>query len=173
MSQKNRKVVPRVALLAVAGLLLLTAGAALAQGPPVVNERDQVVNETSTDIGVHPCTGESAELTVTESGVIHFVGFADGSVHFTGTLHGTFSADALPTDGIPDATGTTVVWFGGNGMLLEDGSAFGKAQSAFTLNGRGTNADGTKFGFHENGNVVFDTDGNPKLEFFKTRARCA
>jgi hypothetical protein len=173
MSQKNRKVVSYAAFLAVAGLLLLTAGGALAQGPPVVNERDQVVNETSTDIGVHPCTGEPAELTVTESGLIHFVGFTDGSVHFTGTLHGTFSADALPTDGIPDATGTIVVWFGGNGMLLEDGSAFGKAQSAFTFNGKGTNADGTKFGFHENANVVFDTDGNPKLEFFKTRARCA
>ena len=162
-----------VALLAITGLLVLSVASALAQGPPVVNQTDHVVNETSIAIDVHPCTGQPAELTVTESGVIHFVGFADGTVHFTGTLHGTFSADALPTDGIPDATGTTVVWFGGNGKLLEDGSAFGKAQSAFTLNGKGTNADGTRFGFHQNGNVVFDPDGNPKLEFFKTRTRCA
>ena len=172
MSRKKRRIVRRVAPFAVAGLVLLTAGAALAQGPPVVNQTDHVVNETSTAVDVHPCTGQPAELTVTESGVIHFVAFANGTVHFTGTLHGTFSADALPTDGIPDATGTTVVWFGGNGKLLEDGSAFGKAQSAFTLNGKGTNADGTKFGFHQNGNVVFDPDGNPKLEFFKTRTRC-
>lgn len=172
MSQMKRRIVPGVALVAAAGLLLLTAGGALAQGPPVVNQTDHVVNETSTTIGVHPCTGQPAEFTVTESGVIHFVGFADGTVHFTGTLHGTFSADALPTDGIPDATGTTVVWFGGNGLLLEEGGAFGKAQTAFTLNGKGTNADGTTFGFHQNGNVVFDPSGTPKLEFFKERTRC-
>lgn len=113
-----------------------------------------------------------AEVTSTESGVIHFAAFANGTVHFTGALRGTFSADLLPTDGIPDATGTTVVWFGGNGALLEDGSATGKAQTAFTLNGIGTNADGTTFGFHQNGNVVFDPSGTPKLEFFKESPRC-
>jgi hypothetical protein len=171
MSQKKR-IVSGAAALAAAGLTLLTAGGALAQGPPVVNEIVRVVGETSTDIDVHPCTGEAAELTFTDSGIIHFAGFADGTVHFTGTLRGTFSADALPTDGIPDATGTTVVWFGGNGALLEDGGAFGKAQSAFTLNAQGTNADGTRFGFHQNGNVVFDPSGTPKLEFFKARTRC-
>jgi hypothetical protein len=162
-----------VALLAISGLLVFSVASALAQGPPIVNQTDHIVNETSTDIDVHPCTGEPAELTVSESGVIHFVAFADGTVHFTGTLHGTFSADALPTDGIPDATGTSIVWFGGNGKLLEDGGAFGKAQSAFTLTIRGTNADGSNFRLHQNGNVVFDPDGNPKLEFFKTRTRCA
>ena len=172
MSRKERRV-SRVAPFAVAALVLLTAGARLAQGPPVVNQTDHVVNETSTVIDVHPCTGQPAELTVTESGVIHFVAFADGTVHFTGTLHGTFSADALPTDGIPDATGTSIVWFGGNGKLLEDGGAFGKAQTAFTSTIRGTNADGSTFRVHQNGNVVFDPDGNPKLEFFKTRTRCA
>ena len=171
MSQKKR-IVSGAAALAAASLMLLTAGGALAQGPPVVNEIVRVVGETSTEIDVHPCTGEAAELTFAESGIIHFAGFADGTVHFTGTLRGTFSADALPTDGIPDATGTTVVWFGGNGALLEDGSAFGKAQSAFTLNAQGTNADGTRFGFHQNGNVVFDPSGTPKLEFFKARTRC-
>lgn len=172
MSQKNRRIVPAVVLVAATSLLLLTAGAALAQGPPVVNDTVRVVDEISTDIDVHPCTGQPAELTIRESGAIHFMAFADGTVHFTGTLRGTFSADALPTDGIPDATGTTVVWFGGNGALLEDGSAFGKAQSAFTLNAQGTNADGTRFGFHQNGNVVFDPSGTPKLEFFKARTRC-
>ena len=171
MSQKARRT--GVVLLAISGLLVFSVASGLAQGPPVVNQTDHVVNETSTAIDVHPCTGQPAELTVTESGVIHFVAFANGTVHFTGTLHGTFAADALPTDGIPDATGTTVVWFGGNGQLLEDGSAFGKAQSAFTLTIKGTNADGSTFRVHQNGNVVFDPDGSPKLEFFKTRTRCA
>ena len=162
-----------VALAVISGLLVFSVTSALAQGPPIVNQTDHIVNETSTAIDVHPCTGEPAELTLTESGVIHFSAFADGTVHFTGTLRGTFSADALPTDGIPDATGTTIVWFGGNGKLLEDGSAFGKAQSAFTSTIKGTNADGSTFRVHQNGNVVFDPDGNPKLEFFKTRTRCA
>ena len=171
MSLKKRRVGIAVGLVA-AALVLLTAAGALAMGPPVVNDTVHVVNEISTDIDVHPCTGQPAELIFTESGVIHFAAFADGTVHFTGSLRGTFSADALPTDGIPDATGTTVVWFGGNGALLEDGSAFGKAQTAFTLNGKGTNADGTTFGFHQNGNVVFDPSGTPKLEFFKERTRC-
>jgi hypothetical protein len=172
MSLKKRGIVAAIGLVATAGLLLATGGIASAQGPPVVNQTDHVVDETSTSIDVHPCTGEPGELTLTESGVIHFAAFADGTVHFTGTLHGTFTFDLLATDGIPDATGTTVVWFGGNGMLLEDGSAFGKAQTAFTLNGKGTNADGTRFGFHQNGNVVFDPSGTPKLEFFKERTRC-
>jgi hypothetical protein len=170
MSQKKRRIV-LVATLVTTGLLL-TGGSAFAQGPPVANDTVRVIDEESTVIDVHPCTGQPVELTIVESGVIHFMAFADGTVHFTGTLHGTFSADALPADGIPDATGTTVTWFGGNGKLLEDGTAFGKAQSAFTLNGKGMNADGTSFGFHQNGNVVFDPTGTPKLEFFKQRTRC-
>lgn len=171
MSQKKTRRAG-AALVALAGLLLLSATSAFAKGPPLVNQTDHVVNETSVQIDVHPCTGQPAELTLTESGVIHFSAFADGTVHLTGTLRGSFSADALPTDGIPDATGTTIVWFGGNGMLLEEGGAFGKAQSAFTLTIKGTNADGSTFSVHQNGNVVFDPDGSPKLEFFKTRTRC-
>jgi hypothetical protein len=163
---------PAAGLLVVVGLLALGTNA-FASGPPVVNQTDHVVDETSTQIGVHPCTGAPAELTLTESGVIHFSAFADGTVHLTGTLRGTLSVDLLPTDGIPDATGTTIVWFGGNGSLLEEGGAFGKAQSAFTSTIKGTNADGTKFSVHQNGNVVFDADGLPKLEFFNERTRCA
>jgi hypothetical protein len=161
-----------IALLAFPAVVLVAAASAIAKGPPVVNQTVQVVNEVSTDVGVHPCTGAAAEITVVENGLIHFAAFPDGTVHFTGTLRDTFSIDLLPTDGVPDATGTIVTWFGGNGKLLEDGSAFGKAQSAFTLNGRGTNADGTTFHFHQNGNVVFDPAGSPKLEVFKERANC-
>jgi hypothetical protein len=170
MSPRTRRRIPLVALAAV-GLLLSTAASALAKGPPIVNETDHFINETSTEVDVHPCTGEAAEVTIVQSGVIHFSAFADGTVHFTGTLRGTFSADALPTDGIADATGRFVVWFGGNGLLLEEGGAVGKGVGSFTLNGKGTNADGSRFSFHQNGHTVFDADGVPKLDFFK--ARCA
>jgi hypothetical protein len=157
-------------LLVVVGLLAFGTSA-FAKGPPVVNQTDHFVNDTSTQIDVHPCTGVPVELTLVETGVIHFSAFADGTVHFTGTLRGTFSADALPTDGFPDATGTFTTWFGGNGLLLEEGGATGKGQAAFTLNGRGVNADGSTFTFHQNGNTVFDENGVPKLDFSKARCR--
>jgi hypothetical protein len=157
-------------LLAVVGLLAFGTSA-FAKGPPVVHQTDRIVNETSTQIDVHPCTGVPVELTLVETGVIHFSAFADGTVHFTGTLRGTFSADALPTDGVPDATGTFTTWFGGNGLLLEEGGAIGKGEVAFTLNGRGVNADGSRFSFHQNGHTVFDENGVPKLDFFKSRCR--
>jgi hypothetical protein len=165
-----RRSLAAAGLMVVVGLLALGTSA-FAKGPPVVNQTDHIVNDTSTQLDVHPCTGTPVELTLVETGVIHFAAFADGTVHFTGTLRGTFSADNLPTDGVPDATGTFTTWFGGNGLLLEEGGAIGKAQSAFTLNGRGTNADGSTFRFHQNGNTVFDENGVPKLDFAKSRCR--
>ena len=154
------------------GSALLVAAPAAAQGPPVENSTEHVVNETDTFIDVHPCTGQAAEITTVDNGVIHFAAFADGTVHFTGTLRSTFSADLLPADGTPDATGRTTTWFGGNGLLNEDGTAFGKAQTAFTFNGRGTNADGSTFTFHQNGNTVFDPNGVPKVDVFHEPAHC-
>jgi hypothetical protein len=170
VNPKSTRCIPLVTL-ATVGVLLGPAASALAKGPPIVNETDHFIDETSTEIDVHPCTGQAAELIIVQSGVIHFSAFADGTVHFTGTLRGTFSADALPTDGIADVTGRFVSWFGGNGLLLEEGGAVGRGVGLFTLNGRGTNADGSRFSFHQNGHTVFDTDGVPKLDFFK--ARCA
>ena len=121
---------PRRLTIAVAlGAPLLAAAPAAAQGPPEVNTTERIVDETSTFIDVHPCTGQEAEITTVESGVIHFAAFGDGTVHFTGTLRATFTADLLPTDGTPDATGTYTVWFGGNGLLNEDGTAAGRAQA--------------------------------------------
>lgn len=172
MSPKNRRIATGAALVAVTGLLLLPAGAALAQGPPVVKTTERLVDETSTAIDVHPCTGQLAALTVVESGVIHFSAFADGRVHFTGTLRGTYSADALPADGVPDVTGSFVSSFDGNGLLLEEGGAIGKGVGTFTINQKGTNADGSTFSVHESGHTVFDADGVPKLDFFKVRANC-
>jgi hypothetical protein len=152
---------------------LSVATPAAAQGPPVERSTERIVNETDTFIDVHPCTGQPAEVSTVDNGIIHFAAFADGTVHFTGTIRSTFSADLLPTNGTPDATGRVVTWFGGNGLLNEDGTASGKAQTAFTFNGRGTNADGSTFTFHQNGNIVFDPNGDPKVEVFRERAHCS
>lgn len=157
----------------VAALFLSGAATAQAAGPPVESWTVHLDNEVSVEHDVHPCTGQPAELTVVQSGVIHFTAKSDGTVHFTGTFQGTFSADAEPTDGVADATGSFVIWFGGNGLLLEDGGATGKAETAFTWNGAGTNADGTTFRWHLNGHTVFDATGTPKLEIFNEKARCS
>ena len=61
------------------GGVLLAAAPTAAQGPPVENSTQHIVNEVSTDIDVHPCTGKPAEITIVESGVIHFAAFADGT----------------------------------------------------------------------------------------------
>jgi len=158
-------------------LLALTAATgALAGGPPVVHEKTAVVNDLEITTDVHPCTGQPAQWTIINNGTIHFTAFADGAVHFTGLLHLTLVIDLLDPvtglpDGTPDATGTATDAFGGNGSLNEDGSAFANGEDSFALNGRGTNANGSRFNFHLSGHHVFDSAGNLKLDLF--RAHCA
>jgi hypothetical protein len=154
---------------------LLAAGttAASAAGPPIEPTTVHLDNEVSVVQGVHPCTGQAALITVVESGVIHLIIKADGTVHFTGTLRGTISADAEPADGVLDATGRFVSTFGGSGLLLEDSGTTGRAVTGFTENGSGTNADGTKFRWHENGRTVFDGTGTPRLDRFHQTANCS
>ncbi len=160
------------------GLLLALTGAtgASAGGPPVVKETTAVVNEIETTTDVHPCTGQPAQWTIINNGTIHFTAFADGTVHFTGLLHLTLVIDLLDPvtglpDGTPDATGTATDAFEGDGALNEDGTAFGNAEDSFALNGRGANADGSRFNFHLSGHHVFDSAGNLKVDRFQ--AHCA
>ena len=93
-------------------------------------------------------------------------------MHYTGTLHAQWSADALPTDGVADATGTYVAWFGGNGLLLENDTSVGQAEVGYTVNGKGTNADGSAFRWHQNGHALFDPTGTPRLSVFNENTRC-
>lgn len=165
-----------LALLALTGLLLVGAPGASAAGPPVIKQTTAVVNELEVTNEAHPCTGQPAQWTIINNGTIHFTAFADGTVHFTGLLHLTLAIDLLDPvtglpDGTPDATGTATDAFGGNGALNEDGTAFGKGEDHFALNGHSTNADGSKFSFHISGHHLFDSAGNIRLDHF--RARCA
>jgi hypothetical protein len=162
-----RRLVFSATALAIAGVLALGASSALAGGPPVGNTTDHLDNVPNVFVDVHPCTGQPAQVSSLETGVIHFLAFADGTVRITGTLHGVFTADLLPVDGTPDATGTYTVWFGSNGAFTETGDVFGKAVTTFTLNGQLTNVDGSSNSFHVVAHALFDEDGSPKLEFFK------
>jgi hypothetical protein len=162
-----------LAMVAIAGLALFAAAGASAKGPPIVNETTHFADEPAVFVDVNPCDpSQEVEITSSDTGVIHFSLFADGTVHITGTIRSTISVDLLPTDGTPDATGRTVVWFGTNGRIAETGEAFGKGESTFTFNAQVTFADGTRISFHQVGHVVFDETGVVKLEFFKEKVHC-
>jgi hypothetical protein len=162
-----------LALLAIAGLALFTAAGVSAQGPPIINETTHFANELAVFVNVNPCDpSQELEITSSDTGVIHFSLFPDGTVHITGTIRSTISADVLPTDGTADATGRTVFWFGTNGKISETGEAFGKGETTFTFNVQATFTDGTRISFHQVGHVVFDETGVVKLEFFKEKAHC-
>jgi len=163
-----------LALVAIAGLALFAATTAAAAGPPIVNETDHFANEPDVFVDVNPCDpSQEVEVTSSDTGVIHFSLFADGTVHITGTVRSTFSIDVVPTDGTPDATGRGVTWFGTNGKINPDtGEAFGKGESTFTTSVHVTFADGTRISFHQVAHVVFDANGVVEVEFDKFKAHC-
>ena len=163
-----------LAALAIVGVALFAATAASATGPPIANETEHFANEPDVFVDVNPCDpSQEVEVTSSDTGVIHFSLFADGTVHITGTVRSTFSVDVLPTDGTPDATGRGVTWFGTNGKIDPDtGEAFGKGESTFTTSVHVTFTDGTRISFHQVGHVLFDETGVVKLEFFKEKAHC-
>ena len=169
MRRTLRLVTPLLGALLVAG----SAAAAHAAGSPVESWTEHVDQQVSIEQDVHPCTGQAAELTTVMSGVIHFVAQADGTVHISGSLHGTFTADALPADGTVDATGSFDATFGGNGHIAEPGTVTGRAVLHSAEGGEIENADGTIDRWHHNGTSVYDGDGLPKLDFFREQLHCS
>jgi hypothetical protein len=163
-----------LALLVIVGMALVAAVNVSAQGPPVVNETMHFANVPDVFVDVNPCDPiQEVEITSIDSGVTHFLLFADGTVHITGTVRSDVSIDFLPTDGVPDATASTVVWFGSNGKLDPDtGEPFGKAESTFTFSGRITFTDGTRISFHEVAHVLFDATGVEKISFDRLKTHC-
>jgi hypothetical protein len=163
-----------LATLAVIVMALFAATAASAGGPPIVNETDHFANEPDVFTDVNPCDpSQEVEVTTSDTGVIHFMSFADGTVHITGTIRSTISVDVLPTDGTPDATGHGVTWFGTNGQIDPDtGEASGKGESTFTNSVHVTFTDGTMISFNEVAHVLFDANGVVKVEFDKFKAHC-
>ena len=151
--------------LGLVGVLVLGAATALAGGPPLIHETTRLDNAPTTFVDVHPCTGEPIEVSSVESGVFHFLLRSIGTITATGTVRGVFSADLLPVDGTPDATGTYTVTFVNNGAIDEEDNVFGEAVTLFILNGVIDNPDGSPTTFHVMSVAVFDKDGNPKITF--------
>jgi hypothetical protein len=160
-------------LLAVSGLLALGAVSAFAKGPPVINDISHAVNKTEMFTDLDPCTGDSADFTVTFSGVDHFLLFADGRVHFNFSIHGSLVIDRLNTPEPVDATGRFLERGTANGLLDPDTQQpIGKARLSSTLNAAGINTtDDSTFRFHNNAHTVTDQFGRPKVEFSKAHCK--
>jgi hypothetical protein len=149
----------RLALIGATVLAFLSvAGGAVASGPPVVNEKDHVVDQPFTEgVGFDCGTGLPTFITGVFTGVLHTVVKADGSVHFTGAVRGSLTEDDLPTDGQPDATETFVLIL--NDLVLPSGGAVDHS----SLNGAGVTTSGVPFRIHEVVQIVLDENGDPKL----------
>jgi hypothetical protein len=144
------------------GVVLLALVAAPVAGAEPKGEQTTIhlVNEPSVFDDVDPCTGAPARISTVETGVIHTTAFPD-HFHITGTLHGVFTLDLFPLNGVADASGTYTVWFGDNIPKKLNGA------STFTLNGQITYPDGTRWSFHVVSHTTFAEGDVPKHSFDK------
>jgi hypothetical protein len=160
-------------VLAVVGLGLLSAASVSAGGPPIINETQHFADQPDVFTDVNPCDpSQEVEITSSDTGVIHLLVLPDGTAYVTGTIRSTVSIDVLPTDGVPDATGRVVTWFGQNGKIDENGDPFGRGVATFTSTVHVTFTDGTMISFHQVGHVLYDENGIVKIEFEKMTTHC-
>jgi hypothetical protein len=149
----------RLALIGAAALAFLAvAGGAVASGPPLVNEKDHVIDQGFEQVVGFDCgTGLPTLITGVATGVLHTIVTADGSIHFTGAVREILTDDDLPTDGQPDATERFVLIL--NDLTLPSGSEVHHE----SLNGAGVTSGGVRFPIHEVVQIVLDQNGDPKL----------
>ena len=160
-------------ILVATAMTALFASTAFAGGPPILKEATHPVDEAETFVSVDPCTGTPAEISLVQSGVVHFMFFANGRVHMNEMLRGTFSFRHVDSSGNPAgdpyATGTFGASDALNGAFdLDTTQPIGRAVITDVLNGRGTRTDGTTFHFHNNEHIILvGIPPSPSLEFFK------
>ena len=129
-----------IMLVAVLTALLVGAVSASAAGEGAVTSTETERNATDAVVGVLPCAGEGMyTVTFTYNEVDHATFSPDGSVHFTFTQTGTFTA--VPEDpSQPAFSGRFTLWFG----LNADNDS---AAATFTESMRGTGTDGARVNF--------------------------
>ena len=145
------------------GIAVIAVAAAMAIGPSATAAPAEVIHEhqvAETFVDTITCSGEpNAEITVTYNSVEKTSTTPDGGIHATFTESGTFVA--VPLDGSQSATGHFAVWGGFN----DNGTT---VNGTFTLNIRGTYADGTPVSLH----LVDHFNTTPGgAEFFFTNCR--
>ncbi len=148
------------------GALSLAATAAMAGGPPVVNQTDHLINASLVpEAGVICGTGQPTLITGTYSGVVRTLVKADGTVHINGAVRGSAINDDLPDLDGADATTTFTSTF--NDIVR----ASGGEKRQFTLNGAGTTtATEGRFRFHVLIQVLIDNNGDPKADYARKEA---
>src|SRR5712692_1704322 len=100
-----------IALVAVAGLLLVAPPRAWADGNGAQTFTQNFHDATDTFVDFVPCTTNLATITITYNGVLHFTVNKAGDFWATGTMTGTFVA--VPLDpSQPTFTGHFTTWFG-------------------------------------------------------------
>jgi hypothetical protein len=148
---------------ATAFALLACTGAAVAGGPPAVNETVHSVGATLTDVGLNCATGKPSQRSVIFSGVMRTLMKTDGSYVVRGSFRGNTVFDDLPeADGAPDATARFHLSIGD--MKLPSGNAILSEVWSGKTTALGTDVE---LRFHVNYKVLVDPAGNTKLEFLK------
>ena len=141
-------------IVVLAGLLLTLALASPAAGQ-ATSTTQTFHDATQTFLGVIPCTGAQATITVTYNGVMHITTLPGGEFWVTFTQTGTVTAVPLdPTQ--PTLTGRFTVW--GNQNLNEQNS-----NSTFTFTTR--LSDGSVF--HDTAHYTMNANGEITTVFDK------
>jgi hypothetical protein len=142
--------------------LLACTGAAVAGGPPPVNETDHSSDATLTDVGVNCATGNVSQRSVTFSGVMRTLVNADGSYVVRGSFRGDTVFDDLPADGIPDATAR--FHFSIGDMTLPSGNAVTSEVWSGTTTAL---ASGEELRFRVTYKLLVDPAGSTRLEILR------
>jgi hypothetical protein len=148
-------------LLLSATLLILTVPRTLAEG--AVTETTNEHNITETIVDILPCVGNGEELfeiTTTTNVIEHSTFAPNGSMHFTFTQTGDFSAVPISDPSLPSFSGHFTIWSGFNGNNKN-------ATGTFTFTIKGVGSDGSRVDFHETAHFTLNANGVPTVEFDK------
>jgi hypothetical protein len=133
--------------LTLAFLLIVAVGGVSAAAAQA--DTTAVQGVTDSFIGVNPCTGDEATITVTYNAVVHVATLPSGEVHLSSTLTGDVVLEPLDP-ALPTYTGHLLDWSNQIYNANED-------VATFTTRARVTGSDGSVIRFGVIAHVVADT----------------